>query len=73
MKKIRYTKGPSELELGNQIFKIGEFANTSDEMAIQALLKERVAEYGFEEELVQTSALKNSKNKIDSNTYTTKE
>ena len=70
MKNIRYTRGPSEIELGNQIFKIGEFASTSDEMAAQALIKERVAEYGFEEEVLQTSAPKASKNKIDLNTDT---
>lgn len=49
MKKIRYTQGPDEVELGGITFKRGEPQDISDELAAQALLIERVSEYGFEE------------------------
>jgi len=49
MKSIRYTQGPDVIELGDIKFKRGEAQEISDEMAVQALLPQRVAEYGFEE------------------------
>lgn len=57
MKSIRYTHGPEEVELGDITFKRGVFQPISDELAAQALLPERITEFGFEEEVpVQTSA-----------------
>ena len=49
MKNIRYTQGPDIIDLGDIKFKRGEAQEISDEMAAQALLPQRVAEYGFEE------------------------
>lgn len=49
MKNIRYTKGPDQVELGDVVFKRGEARLISDELAAQAVLPQRVAEYGFEE------------------------
>lgn len=46
--KIRYTKGPDQVELGGVVFKRGEAQEIGDELAAQALLPPRVAEYGFE-------------------------
>lgn len=46
--KIRYTKGPDEIELGSIIFKRGEAQDVGDELSAQALLPQRIAEYGFE-------------------------
>jgi len=46
--KIRYTQGPDEIQLGNVVFKIGEAKDVTDALAAQALLPQRVYEYGFE-------------------------
>lgn len=46
--KIRYTQGPDEIELGNVTFVRGEFQEVSDALGAQALLLQRVEEYGFE-------------------------
>ena len=46
--KIRYTQGPDEIELGKIVFKLGEAKEVTDELAAQALLPQRVYEYGFE-------------------------
>lgn len=46
--KIRHTQGPDQIELGNITFVRGEFQEVSDELAAQALLPQRVEEYGFE-------------------------
>lgn len=62
MKKIRYTKGPDEVGLGDIMFKRGEAQPIDDELAVQALLPERVAAFGFEEVRVQTSAPASKKN-----------
>lgn len=63
MKNIRYTKGPDEIELGDIKFKREEAQLISDEMATQALLEQRVLEYGFEEVVaVQTPAPRNPSN-----------
>lgn len=49
MKTIRYTQGPAQVELGGVVFKRGEAQDIGEELAAQALLPQRVAEYGFEE------------------------
>lgn len=54
MKSIRYTLGPDELGLGDIQFVRGVAQDISDEMAEQALLPQRVVEFGFE--LVTTPA-----------------
>lgn len=48
MKNIRYTQGPDQVELGSVVFNRGEAQEIGDELAVQALLPGRVAEYGFE-------------------------
>lgn len=48
MKNIRYTQGPDQVELGGVVFKRGEAQEIGEELAVQALLPQRVAEYGFE-------------------------
>ncbi|WP_136419969.1 hypothetical protein [Herbaspirillum sp. ST 5-3] len=48
MPQIRYTKGPETLSLGDIPLVINEWVDVNDDMAKQAALKERKAEYGFE-------------------------
>lgn len=66
--KIRHTKGPGEIELGKVKFRIGEAQEVDDAMAAQALLPQRVAEYGFEEVNVQTPAPRVASKKTDTPT-----
>ena len=46
--KIRYTKGPDDLTIGDVILKKGEWKDADQVSEEQALLPARVAEYGFE-------------------------
>lgn len=49
MKQIRYTQGPDTLSLGDLGLVLGEWsAPVANEVAEQALLPARVAEFGFE-------------------------
>lgn len=46
--RIRYTKGPDDLALGNLSLKRGEWSAADEATARQALLPARVEDYGFE-------------------------
>ena len=46
---IRYTRGPDELWLGDTFLKKGTAVPMDADLAAQALLDDRVKEYGFED------------------------
>jgi hypothetical protein len=58
MPRIRYTQGPDTLTLGDVPLARGEWsAPVSPALAAQAVLPDRVAEYGFEVEPASVGGL----------------
>lgn len=49
--RIRYTKGPAELEFGGHQLKRGEWVGpVQNDLALEAVYPGRVSEYGFEQQ-----------------------
>ncbi len=49
--RIRYTKGPAELEFGGHQLKRGDWVGpVHNDLALEAVYPGRVAEYGFEQQ-----------------------
>lgn len=72
--RIRYTKGPAELEFGDHLLKRGDWVGPVDNsLALEAVYPGRVAEYGFEQQGATKPKPADTATPAADNTTTTKE